>query len=87
MKESGWKKWTGSRTGKNLTGREMDWKNKAEGWDWIGLEKKEQRKKMKENGHSGRSGAGQIFCSGPGSGPVTAPTLALILFLGAAQSV
>jgi hypothetical protein len=21
MKESGWKKWTGSRTGKNLTGR------------------------------------------------------------------
>ncbi len=33
MKESGWKKWTGSRTGKNLTGREMDWMNKAEGWD------------------------------------------------------
>jgi hypothetical protein len=24
--------------------------NKAEGWDWIGLEEKEQRKKMKESG-------------------------------------
>jgi hypothetical protein len=29
---------------------EMDWMNKAEGWDWIGLEEKEQRKKMKESG-------------------------------------
>ncbi len=29
---------------------EMDRMNKAEGWDWIGLEEKEQRKKMKESG-------------------------------------
>jgi hypothetical protein len=45
-----WKKRTGGRTRKKLTGREMDWMNKAEGWDWIGLEEKEQRKKMKESG-------------------------------------
>jgi hypothetical protein len=41
---------TGGRTRKKLTGREMDWMNKAEGWDWIGREEKEQRKKMKQNG-------------------------------------
>jgi hypothetical protein len=33
-----------------LTGREMDWMNKAEGWDWIGLAEKGKRKKMKESG-------------------------------------
>jgi hypothetical protein len=65
MKESGWKKWTGSRTGNSpglwismdwngirgeFDWKINDWKNKAEGWDWIGLEKKEKRKKMKESG-------------------------------------
>jgi hypothetical protein len=44
-------------TGREMTGgknerklmEEMDWMNKAEGWDWIGLEEKEKRKKMKES--------------------------------------
>jgi hypothetical protein len=29
---------------------EMDWMNKAEGWDWIGLEEKDRKNKMKESG-------------------------------------
>jgi Zn-dependent membrane protease YugP len=39
MKESGWKKWTGSRTGKNLTGREMTGRIKRKN-GIMGLEEK-----------------------------------------------
>jgi hypothetical protein len=36
---------------------EMDWMNKAEGWDWIGLEEKDRRKKMEESGRKNKAEA------------------------------